>query len=139
MPPCAQEDYGSLGHARREFERRKAAWASLASWTTASHSWLHSSVLELDAEAIKAQVCVWTIGAEWGAVARRRLLAKHWHMRTLASAHANTFYQGNHLAWQYNIYQERAPVKPNIPVMRVLRRTDSARALKNVLRAGSKV
>lgn len=51
-----QEDYGSLQHVRRDFDRRKAAWTSLSDWVSISHDWLHAPVTELDAEKINAEV-----------------------------------------------------------------------------------
>jgi hypothetical protein len=43
-------------HVRREFDRRKTAWTTLAEWTAKSHAWLHSPVATLNAEAIQAEV-----------------------------------------------------------------------------------
>lgn len=51
-----QEDYGSLQHVRREFERRKAAWGTLGEWSTRSTAWLTAPVSELKAEDIQSQV-----------------------------------------------------------------------------------
>lgn len=50
------EDYGSLGHVRREFERRKAAWVTLGEWTQKSDTWLTCPVTELKSEEITNQV-----------------------------------------------------------------------------------
>ena len=40
---------------RREFERRKKAWTSLAEWTAKSHGWLHAPVETIKAEEVQSQ------------------------------------------------------------------------------------
>lgn len=42
----APEDYGSLLHVRREFERRKLAWKTLSDWMDKSHEWMHRCALK---------------------------------------------------------------------------------------------
>ncbi|GLC39959.1 hypothetical protein PLESTM_000973400, partial [Pleodorina starrii] len=51
-----RDDPGNLPHVRREFDHRKAAWATTADWAERTSSWLNSPCPSLDAEAIAAAV-----------------------------------------------------------------------------------
>ena len=48
----AGDDFGSLQHVRREFERRKAAWTSLNEWIGKSFDWLNRCILGIDLETL---------------------------------------------------------------------------------------
>jgi len=51
-----QEDYGTLLHVRREFDRRKKAWSTLAEWSAKSHSWMHAPVETINGEDVQREV-----------------------------------------------------------------------------------